>query len=313
MAQLSLLQVDAGSNARVPVHLSRPSTRPTAAVILCHHGLGIYQDDFQRRYADSLAQLGFLVALPDFYHRTWPVTKVASTKGAGLSQKDLPVVDLITRVSDEQLVADATAVVEYLEAKEGITSIGVAGFCLGGRTAWLLACAMPDKIKACNMCHGGNITIPLQGTRLCFCKLMLAHIFGRGAVCCPHGKARSPLDRCSALRCPVMAHVGAADNNPSPAEAELLRASLAKCGNSDMVVHVYDGAKHGFCCGDSDSYQQAAADLAWQRTASFLLKALTPGKKCDIPAAPGKSKQTGAECTSACAEIAKKDAAVRST
>ena len=67
---LSLVSVAIEGDDPVPVHLSRPEGTPTAGIIVCHHACGIYQDAFQKTFCDRLAQAGFLVALPDFFHRT---------------------------------------------------------------------------------------------------------------------------------------------------------------------------------------------------------------------------------------------------
>ena len=101
-----------------------------------------------------------------------------------------------------------------------------------------------------------------------------------------------------------MGHFGALDSNPSPADAEILRAGLADSGHSNVEFFVYPDAKHGFCSGDSDGYQQEASDLAWQRTAAFMIRTLAPGSVVDIPNAAGKSSTVGGECTSGCAQIA---------
>merc|ERR1711871_1026280 len=149
--KLAFEELDNGQ--RLPIHLSRQEgVDPSAGVIVCHHALGIYQDSFQRRFCDALAQCGFLVALPDFYHRAWAATNVAESKGAGLTQKDMPVASLIRTVSDEQLLQDLDGTLKLLE-REGISRVAVLGFCLGGRTSWLAGCAFPDRVRSICMYH----------------------------------------------------------------------------------------------------------------------------------------------------------------
>mmetsp|Transcript_49329 Transcript_49329/g.81915 ORF Transcript_49329/g.81915 Transcript_49329/m.81915 type:complete len:318 (+) Transcript_49329:154-1107(+) len=307
MAHLSLVYlVSEGSATQLPVHLSRPSAPAKAAVIVCHHGMGIYQDDFLKKYCDNLAWCGFLVALPDFYHRTWPKcgAAVSQTRGAGLSQKEVPVTRLVKDVSDSGLVADVAAVVKFLETDEGVAAIGVTGFCLGGRTAWLAACALPDQIKAVSMHHGGNISVPLDASVFALLKLAVGEYIGGWAQRCLLRSSESPFAMRSRIQCPVMGHVGELDANPSPTDAEALKAALVECGHRDVQFFVYSGARHGFCSGDSDGYQQSGSDLAWKRTARFLVRNLMPGIEIEIPAAVAKSSVTGSECTSGCAQIA---------
>eukprot|EP00310_Coccolithus_braarudii_P022501 CAMPEP_0183336566 /NCGR_PEP_ID=MMETSP0164_2-20130417/4505_1 /TAXON_ID=221442 /ORGANISM="Coccolithus pelagicus ssp braarudi, Strain PLY182g" /LENGTH=326 /DNA_ID=CAMNT_0025506107 /DNA_START=109 /DNA_END=1089 /DNA_ORIENTATION=- len=313
-AHLSLVELSpTGSSTKLPVHISRPSVAtPEAAVIVCHHAVGIYQDEFLKKYCDNLASLGFLVALPDFYHRAWAACppRVAETRGAGLNQKEIPVPKLIFGLTDEGMVADVAAVVEHIETVEKVAAIGIHGFCLGGRLSWLAACALPDKIRALSMCHGGNIFVAMEGrSLLSVLRIAVGQLAGSWLQrWIPRGimvAAPTPYDMRGRMKCAVIGHFGALDANPSPADADTLKAGLEEAGVTDVSFFVYEGATHAFCSGESENYQKAGSDLAWQRTASFFLQKLLHGNAtATVPPAVGKSSTSGSACGSGCAEIA---------
>lgn len=292
------------TDGQLPIHISRPDRDPTAAVIVCHHAIGIYQDNFQKRFSDQLAACGFLVALPDFYHRAWAGTVVADSKGAGMQQKDMPVVPLIRSVSDDHLKADLAATIQMLE-DEGVSRIGVCGFCLGGRTAWLAGCSLPDRVQAVVMYHGGNLQVPLNAGISGFAKMAVSQVVGTWASRLVPGSGQpSPWELRSALTCPVLGHFGALDKNPSPQDAQMFQNALGSQGVR-AEFHIYAEANHGFSCADSDAYQQEAADQAWQRTANFLCHSLGLASSEPLPRPPGREPgtQTGEACTSGCEEI----------
>eukprot|EP00931_Biecheleriopsis_adriatica_P069817 TRINITY_DN43624_c0_g1_i1.p1 TRINITY_DN43624_c0_g1~~TRINITY_DN43624_c0_g1_i1.p1 ORF type:complete len:298 (-),score=42.44 TRINITY_DN43624_c0_g1_i1:55-948(-) len=268
-------------DVQLPIHLSRPSSAPTAGIIVCHHAVGIYQDSFQRRFCDKLAQCGFLVALPDFYHRTWPATDMADSKGAGLQQDAMDLKRLMSEVDDANLERDLAACLELFQG-QGISKVGIMGFCLGGRTSWLGACCFPEIVQACVMYHGGNIQKARRAE--------------------PEGK--SPWELRKAIKCSVMGHFGALDTNPSPQDAQTYKEALAEQGVL-LEFYEYEGANHGFSCADSTRYQQTGSDLAWLRTVKFLCNVL--GQACPepIPEAARPEALPGSACTSGCEEMAK--------
>ena len=193
---------------------------------------------------DRLArwQAGFLCALPDFFHREWPKTQFNAGRGVGLTQDDLPIMQLMGSVIDKESIPDLEASIKLLQS-EGCSKIGIVGFCMGGRLSWLGACIGKERINACAMYHGGNIQ-----------KL---HCIGKDM---PEDMP-TPFNMRSDMRCPVLGHYAGEDTNPSPADGAMYKEVLAEQGLS-MEVHVYEGANHGFSCADSSHFQQAGADDA---------------------------------------------------
>lgn len=66
-------------------------------------------------------------------------------------------------------------------------------------------------------------------------------------------------------RCPIMYHVGDHDHSIPMADIEKIMSAYP-----DAVLHVYEGAQHGFNCDERASYSAADARLAFGRSIEFL-------------------------------------------
>ena len=96
---------------------------------------------------------------------------------------------------------------------------------MGGRYTLLLACAS-DRLNAAVDCWGGFIDR-----------------YARGAL-----DARAPDAAARARRaadCPLLAAIGAEDQNPSPQTGERLLEQASASGQ-EVEVDVYEGAGHAF-------------------------------------------------------------------
>lgn len=68
----------------------------------------------------------------------------------------------------------------------------------------------------------------------------------------------------------MMYHFGSEDKSIPLSDVEKLKAT-----HPEGIVHVYEGAEHGFNCDQRSSYNPQAAGLARQRTLEFLARYLT--------------------------------------
>jgi carboxymethylenebutenolidase len=109
--------------------------------------------------------------------------------------------------------------------------VGIVGYCWGGLLTWRSACSL-DGLSAAAPYYGGGMTA------------------GDDA-------ARQP-------RVPVLAHFGDQDHWIALDSVEAFRQA-----QSGVEVHVY-AANHGFNCDQRGSYNEAAAQLARQRTLAFF-------------------------------------------
>jgi len=115
------------------------------------------------------------------------------------------------------------------------------------------------RTGAVGYCWGGRLAY------LAACELTLA------CAVVYYGKVADCLERTP--RCPVMYHYGTEDKSIPLEEVEQLRAAQPAA-----IVHVYEGAGHGFNCEQRGSYHAEAAALARTRTLEFLNRCIAGNK-----------------------------------
>jgi len=205
---------------------------PHPAVVIAFHVGGL--DDFDRKMADQLAEAGFVAVVPDLFHRF------------SKEVMDGPRLDRLGHLKDADIIADMNAAVDFLTANSAINDdrIGVTGFCMGGRIAWLMAAS--NQIFKC--------TVPFYG----------GNIMGNW------GPGDTPFSMSNNINCPMLFHFGAEDGNPSVADRDTFNAELKRLGK-DFEFHTYDGAGHAFMDHTNpDRYHEASAAAAWPRTIDFF-------------------------------------------
>ncbi len=209
---------------------------PHPAVVIAFHVGGL--DDFDRKMADQLAESGFVAVVPDLFHR-FPQ-----------SVMDGPRLDRLGHLQDPDIIADMNAAVDFLAGNSSIDSnrLGVTGFCMGGRIAWLMAASNPI-FKCTAPFYGGNI----MGN---------------------WGPGETPFSMANNINCPMLFHFGAEDGNPSVADRDIFDAELTRLGK-DFEFHTYDGAGHAFMdYTNPERHHAESAAAAWPRTIDFFNKHL---------------------------------------
>ena len=206
---------------------------PHPAVVIAFHIAGL--DEFDKAIADRLAAEGYVAVVPDLFHR-FPQEVL-----------DGPRLERIGHLSDPDIIADMNAALDFLMGNSAIDNerIGVTGFCMGGRVAWLMAAVNPT-FKACVPLYGVSIMLPW------------------GAATQP------PFELTNKINCPMLFHFGATDGNPSPDDQAKLDAELTRLGKAHQF-YSYPVAGHAFMdFTNPDRYHQEAADAAWPRTLEFF-------------------------------------------
>ena len=120
--------------------------------------------------------------------------------------------------------------------------VGVVGFCMGGGLALWLS-TLSSRVAACVPFYGA---VPWQAVQPDYSKSVAAYL----------------------------GHYAAHDDWATPEEAARLETELTALGR-EARFHVYPGTAHAFFNDDRpDSYDAAAAELAWERTIGFLRRHL---------------------------------------
>jgi carboxymethylenebutenolidase len=201
-----------------------------AAVLVGQHAGGV--DDFVMTMTSRLAEAGFVAIAPDLYHRD------DAARGDDAMQR-------MSRLRDRKIVADVDAAIAHVRTLPQVDAarVGVTGFCMGGRLAYLTATRRAD-VRAAVVFYGGNI--------------MTAW-----------GEGRAPFEDTDKITCPVLGLFGADDGNPSAADVEKLDAELTRLGKAHEF-HSYAGAGHAFMSDGRSSYRPEAAADAWEKCVAWF-------------------------------------------
>lgn len=218
------------------MHTAWPRTDgPLPAIVVIQHAGGV--DTFIQTMVARLVEAGYFVAAPDLYHR--------------LDPREGGMMDRLRKLRDKEVEADVNAATRYLRGHPLVdhTRLGITGFCMGGRVAYLMAAVNPH-FSAAVCFYGGNIMVPW-------------------------GDGPSPFQLSAKLECPLLFHFGADDTNPSQEDMAKLDQELTHLGK-DHEFHTYAGAGHAFMNFDNpDRHREDAAQAAWPRTLEFFARHLT--------------------------------------
>lgn len=206
------------------------------AVIVLHEAFGL------NSYIDSLlpqlSGLGYLACAPNLFHRSGGAT-------AAYERFDEEAYPLVSSYSDRKFLEDFEVVLGHLTAKGwNAGQLGVIGFSLGGRLAFLAA------------------------TRYA---LGAAVSFYPPAVITPVAPKRYPslLADARSLVTPWLGLFGDADRLIPGVDVEILRDVLHGASVPTAVVR-YPGLGHGFHCPQQPTHDDAAATGAWQRAVTWI-------------------------------------------
>ena len=227
---------EAGETFRAYKSVPRSGDGP--AVIVLPEIFGINQHI--RDVADFYAEEGYVALAPDVF---WRVEKDVEL-GYSDAERD-KALELLGRFDIDQGVRDILATVAAARAMPEVTgpdgrkAVGVVGFCLGGRLAYLTAAR--GDVDAAVGYYGGGID-----------KL---------------------LDESCNVECPLTLHFGAEDRISQPEVIDKIRHAFA--GRRDVEIFVYPGAGHAFN-RPGHSFNKPAAMMAHSRTISVFRKAMGP-------------------------------------
>ena len=209
----------------------RPGTHP--GIVIAQHGGGLdaqIQDAVHRLHRE-----GYVVAAPELFHRQ--PEKVEGSR--------------VQLLIDKEIIADVNATIAHLKVMRlAAAPLGIAGFCMGGRVTYLMACVQPE-FKAAAVFYGGNIMRAM-------------------------GDGPSPFERSSGIQCPIIGFFGVEDTNPSPDDVKKIDAELTRLGKWHEF-HTYLDAGHAFQNFINPTYRERPARASWTEMLAFFAEHLKRG------------------------------------
>lgn len=114
-------------------YCARPEGAPSAAIVVIQEIFGV--NPGIRRKCDRLAEDGYLALAPDLFWRIEPGVELDPDVESEFER----ALDLMGRFDQDQGVKDIEATIRHARHALGVEKVGVVGYCLGGRLAYMVA------------------------------------------------------------------------------------------------------------------------------------------------------------------------------
>ena len=227
-ATISTLAGDGSFSA----YVERPAREPRAAIVVIQEIFGVNAGI--RRKCDRLAADGYLALAPDLFWRLKPNVELDPDVEAEFGQ----ALELMGSFDQDRGVADIEATIRHARHALGVEKVGVVGYCLGGRLAYMVA-ARTDADASVGYYAVGVPDLLRE----------------------KHGIAN-----------PLMLHLAGADHFVPPQAQAAIHDGLDD--HPKVTLHDYPGMDHGFATEIGARRSEDAANLADSRSAAFFAEHL---------------------------------------
>jgi len=233
----SMLQLNT-PDGKMDAYEAKPKetgTYPGIVVLMEAFGL----NDHIKKVTERIAQEGYVAIAPDLYHRE---------QERLVPYSDLQkAVSIMNRLQDSKVMDDVGAAIAHLKSQNNVKagSIGVTGFCMGGRFTYLAAAHFNKDVKAAVPFYPGGVA---SGNP-------------------------SPLSRTGEINCPMYLFFGGKDPLIPQEHVDKIKAELT-AKKKNFQLQLYPEATHGFFCDERASYHEASAKDAWEKTKAFFAQHL---------------------------------------
>jgi carboxymethylenebutenolidase len=215
-------------------YLAVPAAGHGPGLVLCQEIFGV--NDFMRRAAQLLAEEGYVVLVPDLFWRQQPGIQL--TDGPA----DMPRAFELYQGFDVELglkdIASTIGALRDLPEQQG--GVGVLGYCLGGKLAYLAACRTDVDVAV------GYYGVGIENS----------------------------LEEAANLRGRLVLHIAEQDGFCPPEARQRILAALG--GKPGVELYVYPGMDHAFARTGGDHYDKPSALMAHQRSMAALQRAIGP-------------------------------------
>jgi len=220
------------NDATFDTYVAEPAGTPKAAIIVIQEIFGV--NEGIRRKCDTLADAGYLALAPDLFFRQQARVEL----DADVPEDFQKAIDLMMKLNQDQAIRDLEATIKAARAKLGGGKVGLVGYCMGGRLAFMSACRTD-----------GDAFVGYYGVGI-----------------------DNLLDEKHAIGKPVLLHIPTADGFVPPETQKAMHDGLAD--NRHVTLEDYERLDHGFAAEMGNRRNEAAAQLADSRTAAFFAEHL---------------------------------------
>lgn len=219
-------------------YLAVPEAGKGPGIVLCQEIFGI--NSVMREKADFLAEEGYTVLVPDLFWRAQAGIEL------GYTEADFAKAFELYQGFDENLgiedIKDTLATLKTLDVCDAEAGLGVVGYCLGGKLAYLAACRLPEVA-----CAIGYYGVGIENN----------------------------LDEAKNIQGQLVLHMAELDQFCS-AEARTQITEALSAHKKNVKTFLYPNVDHAFARPHGDHYHKPSALIAHERTVTTLRKSIGP-------------------------------------
>jgi carboxymethylenebutenolidase len=219
-------------NGAFACHVAEPAGTPKGAIIVIQEIFGV--NPGIRAKCEQWAEKGYVALAPDLFWRIEP---------GFVADPDVPEqfqtsLGMMQKFNQDQGVRDIQAAIDEARRLAGNGKVGVVGYCLGGRLAFMVAARTDADASV------GYYGVGIDGL----------------------------LGEAKAIAHPVLLHIPTADHFVGPDIQKAMHEGLDD--HPKATLFDYEGLDHGFATTSGQRRDEAGAQLADGRTEAFFAEHL---------------------------------------
>lgn len=215
-----------------PIYVAKPAGDASAAIIVIPEIFGV--NPGIRAKCDNWAAKGYLATAPDIFWRFAEGQELDPDTPDQFQQ----ALENMGKFDADQCIRDIEALIHWLKRDQACRKVGLVGFCLGGRMAYMAATRTDIDAS------------------VCYYGVMIDQMIGEA----------------HAIANPLMLHIPTADHFVGPDAQAKIHAELDP--HPRVTLHDYPGLDHGFAAESGNRRDEAGANLADSRTEAFFAEHL---------------------------------------
>ncbi|HTI65183.1 MAG TPA: dienelactone hydrolase family protein [Gemmatimonadaceae bacterium] len=233
-------------DGRCPVHTYVPDRDGSfPGVVVFMDGIGMRSAVLD--VAARIAGAGYYAFLPDLFYRVG----YKAEYGVNVFSDPVARADLMTRImpsaSPANVMRDMEAFFTYIDAQPEVRrgTLGITGYCMGGRLALYAAGYFAERFAAAASYHGGGLATDSPDSPHTLAPRMRARVYVAGAI---------------------------EDRGFDEAQKARLEQALSDAG-VDHTIETYP-ARHGWVLCDTPAHDQVAAERHWETLLALFARTL---------------------------------------